>query len=60
MQTIEDKLYPTLSSLKKKENFEDIVKVLDKLDMADDLGIESIFSDNKFHLDRFLKLNHAS
>lgn len=57
---IEDALYSALRSSKKSENIKDIVKVLDKLDMEEYLGIESIFSHQKFHLDQLSELNHGT
>lgn len=57
---IENALYTTLRSCKKSENIEEITQVLDKLDMEEFFSIKSVFSDNKFHLERFLNLKHSS
>lgn len=60
LEKIENALYTALKESKKPENIEDIIKVLNTLDLEEDIGIESIFSDNKLHLDRLLNLKHAS
>lgn len=57
---LDSKLYDTLKELRKEDNIEVILDLLSELDGNDELGLHSVFSDNKLNLDHLLRLKNES